>query len=265
MINNIFKLKMRVILIVFTYISLVSCNASKDVVYFQNVDDVESTVNTDTFEPKFKIDDIVSIFVSTFDMQAASPFNLSTGGITGGENSETGGSAIDYLIGKDGNINFPVLGKVHLLGLTNEEAKQLLVEKLKDYLKSPIVNIRIKNFRVTVLGAVNNPGTYNVASERLTILEAIGLAGDLNIKGRRDNILVIRDFNGTKTYTRANITTKEITNSPVFYLTQNDVIYVEPNKSGASASKENQLPIILSVVTSVLTIATGVIVLTNNN
>lgn len=243
---------------------LVSCGSTKKVVYFQNADNLDTVVNIDTFEPRFKIDDIVSIFVSTFDMQAASPFNLTTGGITGGDDTNgNGGKAIDYLIGKDGDINFPVLGKIKLLGLTNEEAKQLLVEKLKDYLKEPIVNIRIKNFRVTILGAVNRPGTYTIAGERITILEAIGLAGDLDIRGRRDNMLVIRDFNGTKTYTRANITNKEITKSPVYYLTQNDVIYIEPNKSAVQASANNNLPLILSVVSTLVAVVASIVIITN--
>ena len=248
------------------FCTLISCESTKDIVYFQNANDLETNVNVDTFESRFKIGDIVSIYVSTFDMEAASPFNLSAGGSVSssrgrGESSEGGGPGLDYLVGKDGSIDFPVIGKVKLVGLTIEEAKQLLIGKLKEYLKDPIVNIRIKNFRITILGAVNSPGTYTVDGERITILQALGMAGDLHIKGLRENVLVIRDFSGAKTYTRVDLTDKNITESPAYYLTQNDVIYVEPNKSlRTSSTLDNRLSIVISLASLVIT--TGVIFIT---
>jgi polysaccharide export outer membrane protein len=211
----------------FVSVVLTSCATKKDVVYFQNAKDFETIVNTDTFTPKFKINDIVSINVSAYDLEAVRPFNLVTAG--------SGGVPIDYIIDVEGNIDFPVLGKIKLLGLTVEEAKQLLKDKLSEgYLKDAVVNIRILNFRFSVLGGVASPGVYTVSGERINILEAIANAGDLELKGRRDNILVIRDFNGAKTYTRIDITNKELFNSPVYFLTQNDVVYVEPNTSKIS-------------------------------
>jgi len=213
---------------------LPSCATKKDVVYFQNAKDFETIVNTSTFTPRFKINDIVSILVSVYDRtgELTKPFNLISQ--TGGE----GGTAIDYLLDADGNIDYPVLGKIKLMGLTVEEAKELLKEKLSEgnYLKDPVISMRIKNFRISVLGAVNSPGVYPISGERSNILEALAISGDLNLKGRRDNILVIRDFNGTKTYTRIDITNKEVFNSPVYFLTQNDVVYVEPNKSAISGA-----------------------------
>ncbi|QLE02790.1 polysaccharide biosynthesis/export family protein [Galbibacter sp. BG1] len=227
----------------------ISCGSRKDIVYLQNAQQFETEVETNTFEPKFKVDDILSIYISSFDMAATAPFNLSKGT---GENVEE----LEYIIDKEGNIDFPVLGKIKLLGLSTSEAKELFRSKLTEegYLKDPIVNIRIKNFRVTVLGQVRQPGTYSIAGERITILEAIGLAGDLEIKGRRENVLVIRDFNGVKTYTRINLTTKEFIHSPVYYLTQNDVVYVEPNNSVIKTSTlDNRLTIGLSVFSIMLT------------
>ena len=222
-------LSIKIVLCIVTFL-LTACATKKDVVYFQNAKDFETIVNTDTFTPKFKINDIVSINISVYDLVAAKPFNLV---IENGQNS----SPIDYLIDIEGNIDFPVLGKIKLLGLTVEEAKQLIKEKLSNgYLKDPVINIRILNFRISVLGAVGSPGVYTVSGERINILEAIANAGDLDLKGRRDNILVIRDFNGTKTYTRIDITNKEVFNSPVYFLTQNDVVYVEPNTSAVSGA-----------------------------
>ncbi len=132
---------------------------------------------------------------------------------------------------------------------------------LSDYLKDPIINIRLQNFTVTVLGAVNRPGTYPVNGEQITILEALGLAGDISLRGQRTNVLVIRDFNGNKVYTRIDLTTKSMTKSQVYYLTQNDVVYVEPNKTGI---KETSLGANVNLTFSIISllVTTSVIVLT---
>lgn len=227
----------------------IGCGSKKNIVYMQNARPFETEVVTNTFEPKFKIDDIVSIYISSFDMEATTPFNLTIGA---GQNIRE----LEYVIDKEGNIDFPVLGKIQLLGLSVTEAKELFRNRLIDgkYLNDPIVNIRIKNFRVTVLGQVHKPGTYMVEGQRITLLEAIGLAGDLEIKGKRKNILIIRDFDGVKTYTRVDLTSKEFVNSPVYYLTQNDVVYVEPNRSVVKTSNlDSRLTIGLSVFSIVLT------------
>lgn len=250
--------KIPIVLFSFFYLLLNSCGAKKDVVYFQNAKDFETIVDTDSFTPKFKINDIVSIFISTFDLEAVRPFNLQNGG----DGNQTAG-AVDYLVDIDGNIDYPVLGKVKLLGLTIEESKELFKEKLSDYLKDPIVNIRILNFRISVLGQVNSPGRYEISGERITLLEAIAMAGDLDIKGKRTNILVIRDFNGTKTYSRVDLTSKELFNSPVYYLTQNDIVYIEPNKSARTASFfDGRINTAISIASIIIT--SSIILLTRN-
>ena len=238
--------------------SLTSCGSKKEVVYFQNAKDFETIVDTDTFAPKFKVNDIISIFVSTFDLDAAEPFNLLKGQSKSGKLEY-----IDYLIDIEGNIDYPVLGKINLIGLSVEEAKDLLKAKLADYLKDAIVNIRILNFRISVLGEVNEPGIYEVSGERITLLEAIALAGDLKIKGKRDNVMIIRDFNGAKTYTRVDLRNKELFNSPVYYLTQNDVVYVEPNKSAiASSYFDARVNAAISIASIIIT--STIILLTRN-
>ncbi len=161
---------------------------------------------------------------------------------------------VDYLIDKEGEIDFPVIGKIKISGLSSEEVRNLLREKLADYLKNPIINIRLQNFTVTVLGEVNRPGTYPVNGERITILEALGLASDLTVKGVRTNVMVIRDFDGTKVYTRIDLTQKEALSSPVYYLTQNDVVYVEPNQSAITASSlDNRATIAISIASVLIT------------
>lgn len=241
----------RPIFLVLLVISIVlsSCVPKKKVIYFQDVGDFETIVNKNNFIPKFKVDDLVSIFISTEDEEVSKPFNL----YRGGQENGRGGAPVDYLIDKDGNIDFPLLGKLKIAGLSPDEVRTLLQKKL-DYLKDPIINIRLKNFTVTMLGFVNRKGTYNVNGERINIMEAIGMAGGLDIKGRRDNIMVMRDFNGAKVYHRIDITSKKVTESPAFYLTQNDIVYVEPNSSAVSSSSmDNRASMYLSIASLIIT------------
>ncbi|WP_298479687.1 polysaccharide biosynthesis/export family protein [uncultured Maribacter sp.] len=236
-----------------------SCASKKDIVYFQNASDYETIVSDNSHTNKFKIDDVISIHVSTLDPEASLPFNLFKGAEEGGIRPEQ----VDYIIDKKGEIDFPVLGSIKIVGLSPEETKELITEKLSLYLKNPIVNIRLKNFTVTVLGEVRSPGTYPVYGEQITILEALGLANDLTIKGMRSNVMVIRDFNGTKVYTRVDLTKKEALNSPVYYLTQNDVVYVEPNQSAVtSSSLDNRASIWVSIASVLIT--STVLIITRN-
>ncbi|MHA7831055.1 MAG: polysaccharide biosynthesis/export family protein [Flagellimonas sp.] len=237
-----------------------SCSPSKDVVYFQDASQFETLIDDNTFTTKFKVDDLVSIHVSTLDPEASAPFNLFRGLEEGVAMRP---EQVNYLVDKNGEIDFPVIGKVKIEGLSPSETRELLKDKLKDYLKDPIINIRIRNFTVTVLGAVNRPGTYPINGEQITILEALGYAGDISIKGRRDNVMVIRDFDGTKVYNRIDLNQKGALKSPVYYLTQNDVVYVEPNKSGKSQSSLDQrASIAISIISTLIT--STVIFLTRN-
>ncbi|MEC3908051.1 polysaccharide biosynthesis/export family protein [Tamlana sp. 2201CG12-4] len=237
---------------------LSSCATREDVVYFQNAKNFETVVDTDTFKAKLKVGDIVSIYVSTLDQTVTQPYNLIR--TTGAQ-----GELVDYLIDVEGNIDYPVLGKIKLLGLTVEEAKALFKKKFAEgkLLKDPVIIFRVLNFRVTIAGEVRSPGVYPVSGERISVLEALGMAGDLTIKGRRDNVLIVRDFNGTKTYTRIDLTNKEVFNSPVYYLTQNDYVYVEPNRSAiSSASGNSSLGTLISITTFLIT--TTLLLITRN-
>ena len=238
-----------------------SCASRKDVVYFQDAADYETIVSDNTHTNTFKVDDLIGINISTLDPTASIPFNLFSSG--GREGSFSQPQQLDYIVDKNGEIDFPVLGAIKVVGLTPEETKALLRKKLEPYLKDPIINLRLRNFTVTILGEVNVPGTYQVNGEQITILEAIGLANDLSIKGLRDNVLVIRDFNGTKVYTRIDLTSKDVLNSPVYYLTQNDVVYVEPNKSAVTQSTlDNRAGTAISIAS--LLITSTIIILTRN-
>ncbi|MDO9000958.1 MAG: polysaccharide biosynthesis/export family protein [Bacteroidota bacterium] len=253
--QNIFR-----VLIFISALSITSCVNKKKIIYFQG-DKAIASDTTKKHSSFFKIDDLLMITIMSMDAEATKPFNLSTYGANQNSlnsASNTNSNLKGYLIDENGEIDFPVIGKIKLAGLNRTGASELIKEKLKDYLKDPIVHIEIQNFNITILGDVSKPGNYIVNHERITIIEAIGLAGDLNISGLRKNVLVIRDNNGIKTETRIDLTGKEVFNSPVFYLQQNDVIYVEQNraKKNASAINAASISILVSLTTLVLTFIT---------
>jgi len=231
-------------------LTLGSCASKEDVLYLNDIPNFETIVADNTFSPKFKVDDEVSIFVSTFNKEASEPFNLIKGASEGGLRPEH----VNYLIDENGEIDFPVIGKIKLVGLTAEEVRVMLRDRLKDYLVDPIINIRLENFTITVLGEVGRPGTYPVNGEKINVFEALGLAGDMKIKGVRKNVLVIRDFEGTKVHYRLDLTKKDVMDSPAYYLTQNDVLYVEPNKSAVTSSAlDNRASIAVSIISVLIT------------
>ena len=226
----------------------------------QDVSDFETQVDNNRFVTKFKVDDLVSIHVSSLNPEASAPFNLFRGASEGGFREEQ----VDYLVDQDGMIDFPVIGKIKIEGLSPDELRLMLRDRLSEFLKDPIINIRLRNFTVTILGQVTRPGTYPINGEQITILEALGLAGDMTLRGRRENVLVIRDFNGSKVYTRIDLTSKNIVKSPVFYLTQNDVVYVEPNNVGIrETSVGTSTTLTVTILATLLTSAILVITRTN--
>jgi len=233
---------LKYLLIFQVFILFFSCKAPGDVVYFQNTKHLEQITIKKIPQAIFEVDDLISIYVSAIDMQTALPFNLSQG--ASGNNSEGGGqgrnsSSPIYLIDYEGNIDFPVLGKLKISGLSRIEVVKLITEKLEVYINAPVVTVKLENFNITILGEVSNPGTYNITNEKVNLTQAIGLAGDLTIKGKRKNITVIREADTLKTYYKMDLTSKEIFNSPAFYLKQNDIVYVEPNESKVRTSKTN--------------------------
>jgi polysaccharide export outer membrane protein len=220
---------------------LTSCVSKKDVVYFQDIRDAHEKEIIKNYNTVFEADDLLAITVSSADMLGLEPFNLpsvSFNPIPGSISGER--KQLAYLIKKDGTIDFPVLGKVKLSKLSKIEATKVLKDKLSSYIKNPIVHIELVNFKITVLGEVKNPGVFTIPNERISIIEAIGLAGDLTLTGKRSDILVVREDNNKYKYHRVNITSEEIFNSPVFYLKQNDAIYVTPNNAQIKSSSYNK-------------------------
>ena len=225
-----------------TLLTLSSCKLREKLVYLQaSESDSLSVIGQNmNYVPTLRTDDLLLIQVGGQDQEALAPFQFySTSGIQGANAQNTQVLAtITFLIDQEGNINFPVLGFVHLAGLTRLEATVKLQELLAVYVDAPTVNIQLKNFKISVLGQVKSPGTYILSSERTTLLEGIAMAGDLDISAVRKNVLVVREHAGKRTEFRVDLTSKELYKSPAFYLCQNDVIYVEPN-AGARFQGQN--------------------------
>lgn len=236
---------------------LASCASREKLAYMQNIDAQASASNL-TYEPIIQPDDLLQIIVSAPDLELAIPFNLvSVGMISNPENPGGGGQQIQqlYLVDKEGNIPFAGLGTVKVGGLTRTQLIEMIKEKLKAYINEPQINFRLANFKVAVEGEVNRPGVFKVATERFTLLEALAQAGDLTVYGRRDNILVIREQNGVKTHARVDLRQADFFQSPYYYLAQNDVVYVEPNKTKINASAVGpNITVIFTGISLLLTI-----------
>jgi polysaccharide export outer membrane protein len=220
-----------------------SCVQHKQLINFNQAnlpeDTPEQIVNAMnlTIQPE----DLLRIDVTSIDPLAAAPFNPGTGPdgqrpqnmqMMGGNQGQGGNYMLElfqgYLVDQNGYIDFPVLGQLKVEGLTIEEAKGQIYELLQEYLKAPVVEMRFLNLKITILGEVNLPGVQRLSNKRVTLLEAIGMAGDLSDYANRNNVLVIREEEGRRTYTRLDLQSAEIFTSPYFYMQQNDVIYVEP-------------------------------------
>ncbi|MEM6319843.1 MAG: polysaccharide biosynthesis/export family protein [Bacteroidota bacterium] len=214
-----------------TPIFFFSCASHPEFVYLQNTHDNAPfeyiTIDTKALV-KIQPFDFLFISVYSIDPLAALPFNpqAANGAVNaGGVQPEV----IGYKVGEDGMLDFPIIGRIKVVGLSLREAETLIQEKVALYLKDPVVSIKFLNLKVTVIGEVNRPGTFDIPVENMTILQAIGLAGDVSIYGNRANIVVIREQNGERTVGRLNLLKTDIFNSPFYFLQQNDVIIAQPS------------------------------------
>ncbi|MHC5202647.1 polysaccharide biosynthesis/export family protein [Myroides sp. LJL119] len=224
---------------IFCVALMASCAPKETFVYYQDIDTVllENASNTN-FQTRLQPDDLLMIVVSAQDPEAAIAFNLMNTMTANPSSPESAGQMKQqlYLIDNQGNIEFPVLGTIKLGGLTRKEAIEYLDQEISQYINKPIINLRIVNFKVTVQGEVNKPGVHTISSERLTLMEAISLSGDMTIYGKRDNVLIIREIDGHKIPIRVDMTKADFITSPYYYLNQNDIVYVEPNKTKINSS-----------------------------
>ncbi len=242
-------MKNRFLPLLLLVVLLASCSTSKKIVYFQDVEvnKPETIVGARdiTVQPK----DQISIMVSSRDPQLAALFNLVQAqtrlgvGTNGSANSTTGNNSVSgYTLDNKGNIDFPVLGTLHIGGMTKKQIADLVKERLikENLVKDPVVTVEFMNLYFSVLGEVSAPGKYNISKDQITLLEAISMAGDLTIYGKRDAIFVIREENGNRITHWVDIRSKNFFNSSAYYLKQNDVVYVRPNKVRAGQSTINE-------------------------
>lgn len=227
-------------IIILTIVVLLSgCSAAKKVPYFKNIDSISLAASKGLYDARIMPKDLLSIAVVTSDQETSRPFNLFANmPTTSGGSTAMNTTVQQYLVNNDGEINFPVIGKLKVVGLTNTECEQLIFSKVKPYFseaENPVVTVRLSSYRVVLAGAVKSPGVVPVTNEKMSIMEAIASAGDLTIFGKRDNVLLIRENpDGQKEIHRLNLNDANLINSPYYYVQQNDYIYVEPNKVEAN-------------------------------
>lgn len=243
---------------------LSSCFTPKKVLYLQDLAQNMQQELKEDYEAKIKKDDLLQILILTKNAEAAKPFNLSALVQEMSTNSGNNQEQSAYLVDVNGCIDLPVLGRMKVEGMTTQEIKAVITRKLQEQnlIKDPIIQVRIQNFKVLMLGEVKSPGAIEVKGERITLLDAISQAGDLTMQGRRDRVAVIREENGKRTVNYLDLKSKKIFDSPYFYLKQNDVVYVEPNDSKTVQYRSGQMGNVtpwISLVSSILSLATLIV------
>lgn len=213
----------------------VSCTSSKQVIYFNDLEDTAALGKIATakssFENKIQKNDQLSITVGGTNAPDLAVLNSGSSAAAASNPALGTSPNAGFLVESDGNIKVPFIGKIKVEGLTRLQLEDTLTVLFKDYTKNPVVNVRFLNYSYSVLGEVARSGKFTMSSERTTILDALTMAGDITILGRRENVLIIREENGERKFARVNLLAKDIFNSPYFYLRTNDVVYVEPVKS----------------------------------
>lgn len=269
----------KISVIICLIIALFGCNSYKNIAYLQSAG--EDVVYNDTLksgvpDPKLKIGDILIVTVNSNTPEAAMPFNLPL--IPGGDglNSynnvgststmSSGFGLQNYLIDVNGSINFPIVGEIKALGMTKTELSEYIKSKIFPYYikEEPIISIRYANYKISILGEVFRPNVYNVQNEKINIFEAIALAGDLTIYGQRENVLLIRENDlGKRETLRIDLRDERLVNSPYFYLQQNDILYIQPNKPKSRSSKFSTAETItISVVGTLISLTSLIVNLT---
>jgi polysaccharide export outer membrane protein len=236
---------------------ITSCGSS-NVAYIQNSDSIAYDNSRFLYDAKIMPKDQLTISVNTVNPEASLPYNLLLqNSYTQGRSMSTGGGTLmPYLVDNEGYINFPVIGRLKVGGLTKSECENLILEKIRPYMaaaENPVVTVRMSSYSVSVLGEVARPGSFQVGREKITILEALAQAGDLTIYGVRDKVKLIReDATGKKEIHTLDLTNANIVTSPYYYLQQNDIVYVEPNKVKAQNARVGSMTTLWFSATSIL-------------
>ncbi|HBZ33907.1 MAG TPA: sugar transporter [Bacteroidales bacterium] len=242
---------------------LSGCSARKKLTYFRDLTAADAdSINMayhSNHESKIMPGDMLTIIVTGVDPEVVAPFNLPVVSYANPSTTQlaTTLNMQAYLVDTQGEIIFPVIGKIKLGGLTKSEAIQKITDLLKPYLSDPIITINFLNYKISVMGEVARPGQYTINNERVTILDALALAGDMTPYGKRNTVLVARENNGKMEFQRINLNSSDVFTSPYYFLQQNDVVYVEPNNVRAVSSQN--LSLYLSMVTTLASLATVIV------
>ncbi|MEO6149635.1 MAG: polysaccharide biosynthesis/export family protein [Mucilaginibacter sp.] len=243
-------------------IMLSSCGPKRNLVYLSDLSDSATyrSAISNIAEPRIQDGDILGISISNVDPESSNLFNKGLLPVAN-QTPVNGGTATPdaggYLVDKAGNVNFPSIGKIKLAGLTLEEAIDKVAGLVGKYVKNPIVNIKLLNFKITVIGEVNKPGVFSIANNKVNVLEALGLAGDMTMYGKRENVVVIHEANGSRTITPMDMNRSNVLQSPAFYLQQNDVVYVKPDKMKEKQARTDTKTI--SIIVAAATVITVIL------
>lgn len=220
---------------------LAACSAPKEVLYLQDISLIKEEAIDKSYEVIIHKDDLLAIIVNSKDPELALPFNMPLVSYQIGGQNVSQQRLVGYLVNQDGNIDFPILGEIHVEGLTRMQVTELIKKRLieEELIKDPIVTVQFLNFKVSVIGEVGHPGTFDISGDRITLLEALSMAGDLTIYGRRDRVAVIREKDGKRSILYHDLRSSDIFQSPCYYLQQNDIVYVEPNNAKTGQSRIN--------------------------
>lgn len=233
---------------------LSSCRSNKTIPYFKNipVSEYSKIEQAEFTEPIIASDDILDITIQTADPEAS--MSVRAAAINADVAAPVIQRVTGFMVDKNGDVELPIIGNIHVGGLTTFEARQAIREKASSFYVKPAVQVRFVNFKITVIGEVARPSSYTVPNEKVTILDAIGLAGDLTIFGKRENVLLIRENEGSKEMVRFNLNDSDLFSSPFYYLKQNDIIYVEPSNAKINATDASRLSVV-SVIASIVSAA----------
>ncbi len=249
---------LRSTLVLVMIVVMCGCTSTREVPYFQNIDEVDLSISKGLYTARIMPKDELTITVNATDPTTAAVFNLSVTRTLNNNNASmtTQQVLVTYMVDNEGMINYPQLGKIYVAGMSCEELQNYICEKISHFFAPddpPIVTVRMANYRVTVLGEVNSPKVVTVGSEKMSVLEAIASAGDLSVYGQRKNVMVIReDAQGEKSHHILNLNDANVINDPYYYVQQNDVIYVTPNKTKARNSDIGQATNLTISITSIL-------------
>ncbi len=260
--------KISLLTLLLTLLLFGSCQSYKQVPYLQGSENFKETKAEPLYDARIMPKDLLTIVVSCpEEPELAEPFNLTVASplLTNSRNLTQQPTLQQYLVDNDGNIDFPILGTIHLGGLTKSEAEQLIKDQLKPQFKQmPIVTVRMVNYKISVIGEVSHPGTFTISNEKVNLFEALAMAGDLTIYGMRDNVKLIRENRvGERQIITLNLNNPDILQSPYYYLQQNDIVYITPNKTKAkTADISTSTTIWFTLIGSLLSIANLIVTLT---